>query len=94
MKTDFSKEIYETYYNIPGRIILITLANNNVLEGRFVGFFHGDEDAGEPFIRKWHFISVAEIEKHSAGLDISLEMNQDFGRVIDQKDIKKVCFKD
>jgi hypothetical protein len=92
MKTkDFSKEIYETYYDAKDKILEITLKDNTVLEGTFISFFHGDPDLGEPFVIRWHFIDTAE------GLNNNnpFPMDEDggFGRIIKQEDIKSIKFK-
>lgn len=91
MKTDYSTEIYDKYYNIKNRIVVITLKDNSVLEGMLVGFIHGDSD--EPFIIKWHFIKKEELETFNQGLDVSIVGDHDTGRMINQKDIKSVRFK-
>jgi hypothetical protein len=36
---DYSKEIYDKYYNSEGNIIQIFLKNGSMLEGAFIGFF-------------------------------------------------------
>ena len=92
MKTkDFSKEIYETYYNAKGRILEITLKDNTVLEGVFISFFHGDADLGEPYIIRWHFIDKKEIQNDH----IPFPMDEDItiGKIINQEDIKSIKFK-
>lgn len=92
MTTDYSKEIYDKYYNIKNRILVITLNDNTILEGALVSFIHGDSD--DPFIIKWHFIDKEELEAFHQGLDVSIEGNQDKGKIIRQKDIKNVRFKE
>ena len=92
MTTDYSKEIYHKYYNIKDRILIITLKDNTILEGVLVGFIHGDPD--DSFIIKWHFVDKKDLKAFHEGLDVSIEGNQDKGRIIEQKDIKNVHFKD
>jgi hypothetical protein len=94
METDYSKEIYNKYYNIKGKIVEITLKDNSVLEGKLVGFFHGDKETGESFIEKWHFVDEKKIQAYKYGLGVSMESNQDVDKIIDQKDIKNVRFRD
>ena len=88
---DYSKEIYDKYYNSEGNIIQIFLKDGSMLEGAFVGFFHGDTQVGEPFVIKWHFVPESEMEKyHSVAL---AEIKNEFGKIIKQEDIERVRFK-
>jgi len=90
MKDD-SKEIFKKYYSTDKKNILkITLKDNTVLEGVFISYFHGDEDFGEPYIVKWHFLDKDDVEKHDHL--ISLDGSEDYGKIIFQKDIKRVEF--
>jgi hypothetical protein len=91
MTTDYSKEIYDKYYNINNRILVITLKDNTVLEGILIGFIHGDSD--DPFIIKWHFVDKNELETFQQGLDLSIDGNPEKGKMIEQNDIKNVSFK-
>jgi hypothetical protein len=91
-KIDYSKEIYDKYCNSEDRILQVFLKDGSMLEGIFVGYFHGDIDAGEPYILKWHFIPESEIKKYH--IELSAETKQEFGRIIKQKDIKEVRFKE
>lgn len=93
MDSDYSKEIYDKYYNIKDKVVKITLKDNSVLEGKLVGFFHGDKDSGELFIKKWHFVDENKIEAYQEGLSISMEGIKDVDRIIDQNEIKNVRFK-
>jgi len=93
MGADFSKEIYDKYFNVKDRMVEVTLKDNTVLEGILVSFFHGGNEIGGPFIVRWHFIDKKDIEAYHKGLDVSLDGNQDMGRIIEQKDIKGVRFK-
>jgi hypothetical protein len=90
-KKDYSKEIYDKYFNPKGKPLKIILQDNTILEGRFVGFFHGDTESGEPFIIKWHFIPDEDLDKYHSGL--LPEAKQGFGSIIKQEDIKSVTFK-
>jgi len=90
-KSDYSKKIYDKYYNSESRILQIFLKDGSVLEGIFVGFFHGDQEAGEPFIINWHFIDKDEISDYNTSS--SIEGISEFGSIIHQKDIKSVKFK-
>ena len=89
-KKDYSIEIYKKYYNSENRILQILLKDGSILEGRFVGFFHGDQKTGEPFIVKWHFITKDEITRYNTS--ISIEGIPEVGRIINQKEIKSITF--
>ena len=93
MARDFSKEIYDKYYNVKDRIVEITLKDNTILEGILVSFFHGGNETGGPFIVRWHFIDKKDMEAYHKGFDVPLDGNQDLGRIIAQKDIRNVRFK-
>lgn len=89
---DFSKEIYNKYYN-KSKLLEITLKDNTVLEGKLVSFFHGDPSSNEPFIIRWHFVAKGEIEMYQKGLDTAIDSGQETGKIIEQKNIKHVRFK-
>ncbi|HWY11097.1 MAG TPA: hypothetical protein VN026_07225 [Bacteroidia bacterium] len=90
-KKDYSREIFEKFYNPNGKVLEVILKNGTVLEGIFIGFVHGDESSGEPFIIKWHFIDKSDISKHNA--TIAIDWGQDYGRLIEQEEIKSIKFK-
>ena len=69
-KEDTSIEYFEKYYNSNDKLLKITLNDNSILEGIFVGVYHGDRQLGEPFVIKWHFIPKEDIQKHSKGISI------------------------
>lgn len=94
METDFSREIYDNYYNVKDKIVEIILKDNRVLEGKLVSFFHGDKDTDEPFVTRWYFVDKSNIDEYQKGLLVSIEGNQDLGMVIDQNDIMEVRFKE
>lgn len=93
MEKDPSREIYDNYYNIKDRTVVITLRDNTMLEGKLVSFFHGDKDADEPFVVQWHFVDKNEIDEYQKGLKLSIDGNQDVGIIIKQEDIKEIRFK-
>ncbi len=88
MKKDFSKEIFEKYYNSKEKILQITLKDGTILEGILVSFIHG-EGGIDPLIIKWHFVDKADIEKHHLSID-----GEEIGTLINQEDIKSVNFKE
>ncbi len=91
-KKDYSKEIFEKYYNPKGKILKIILKDGSVLEGILAGFFHGDAAQEDPFITKWHFIPENEIKKYHAEL-LAVGTIQEYGRIIQQEAIKSVNFR-
>jgi len=90
---DYSKEIYDNFFNSEGRILKVALRNNKILNGIFVSIFHGDPDSGEPFIVKWHFVEEKDIPSYRQGLDVAIDSGREIGMMIDQKDIEHVSFK-
>jgi hypothetical protein len=86
-KKDYSREIYLKYFNTEGKFIKVTLKNNKVLEGIFVGFFHPDDKS--EYIFKWHFMMKEEIKEFNRA---GAEEKEELGQMILQKDIKSVAF--
>ena len=89
MKKDYSREIYAKYFSTEGKLIKVTLHNDKVMEGIFVGFFHPDDTSENIF--KWHFIPKMEIEKFRKA--IIPEEKEGLGVMILQEEIKNVEFK-
>lgn len=90
MKTsDFSKEIYESYFGIKREMLVLTLKNKTVLKGKLSGFFRGEEKFGEPYIIMWRFVTEDELNE----LDFLPYPNQEIGFLIKQKDIEAIRFK-
>ena len=88
---DYSREIVEKYYNPQGCLLEIILKNETVLEGIFIGFFHGDKGTNDPYIIKWHFLPKAFINAQAAL--ILPDGSEDYGEIVKQEDIKSVIFK-
>jgi hypothetical protein len=86
MNEDFSKEIYEIYYN-SDKLLKITLQNGEIIVGRLVGYFHGDPD--ESYIVQWHLL---EEDKANETVNF-LNVNESDILIIKQSDIKSVDFK-
>lgn len=82
---DYSRIIYDTYYSA-NKPVKITLKNGRVLEGKLVGFFHGDRNSDDPFVIRWHFIGLGEEELEPLG-------EGEPGAFLNQEDIKSVEFK-
>ena len=92
MKKDYSKEIFEKYFNSENKILKITLNNGKVLTGIFTSFIHGTMDFNEPYILKWHFVAEKDILRHNNLPQI--DFGEEYGEIINQSDIKNVTFKD
>jgi len=80
VRKDYSREIFKKYYNREKRTLEITLKDKTILEGKLTGFIHGDENVGEPYIIRWHFLDKDEVFK-------------EYSKIINQADIKSVKFK-
>ncbi len=89
MKQDYSKYIFDTFYQ--GGILKIYLKDGNVLEGKFIGHFHGDEERNEPFIIKWHFV-IMESSDDIPGDPVLIQKNNPEIMIM-TNDIVKVEFK-
>ncbi len=89
---DFSKEIFDKYENASGSMAEILLKDGTLHKGFLVGYYHGDEEAGEPFILKWHFIDKSEIQLHDLSFSYDPD-NPELGIIINQDDIQSVNFK-
>lgn len=88
---DYSNEIYEKYYNSKNKVLEITLKNNTILEGIFVGAFHGDPEQGETYVIKWNFVPSGDITEYNS-LGFYARKN-DFEKIIFQEEIEFVQFK-
>ncbi len=53
MKTDSSFILYNKYFNLKNRIIVIEFKNHLLLTGKFIGFFRGNKT----YISRWHFVN-------------------------------------
>jgi len=87
MKEDTSKEIFNQYYGNSNRFVCVTLKDGRILIGRFIGFFRGDEDQGEHYIFRWHFL-----EKKLTVFDYDNSIDPEQGIYINQSDIESVTF--
>jgi hypothetical protein len=85
MKHDISREWFERFYNTGNRLIRLQLSNGCVHEGRFIGFFRGDTENGEPFIFRWHFL-----EKNDPLFDYDKTIDAACGFYISQADILSI----
>ena len=90
-KKDFSKEIYKKFYNSSGRILQIFLKDGSTLKGVFVGVYHGDTEAGEPYVIKWHFVPESDFGEYNI-LPFYARKHK-LERIIRQEEIDTVQFK-
>jgi hypothetical protein len=88
MENDYSKEIYEKYLN-KKEVLKISLRNGSIVEGKLIGFFHGNKEH-DPFIIKWHFIPSDESVLDNI---MAEEVEDQNGYILKQEDIVKVSFK-
>lgn len=89
MKTDFSKIIYDNYFNRSNRLIEVTLKNNRKIHGIFISFVRGDFDCNEPYIIKW--LIVEEKYKMTLGIDA---FGFGIGEIINHNEITCIKFLD
>jgi len=87
METDYSKQIYHTYFSLKNRTVKVVLKNGRNIQGIICGFFKGDPERQDPYIVKWHI--VAEAEKNRFGTNI---LGYITGELIKQEDILEVQF--
>jgi hypothetical protein len=105
MKADFSKTIFETYFGLTKKLVVITLHDKTELTGKFTGFFRGEKEFDEPYIIKWRFVNEEELKEIKplitqiyadgySNSSYSLRYpNQDAGRIIRQQEIATIRFK-
>lgn len=87
MNTDFSKLLYDKYFSLKNRNIVILLKNGRLIKGVIFGFYRGDEDSDEPYIIKWHII------KNNTGRTPCIDPFGFIpGELINQSDIAEVYF--
>ena len=91
MKKDNSEFIFETYYRPDGKLLKVYLRDGTELEGRFIGYFHGDAESKEPFIIKWHFLQTDNPDIFQAVSEMGQTNNREV--IIMNEDIIKVEFK-
>jgi hypothetical protein len=87
MKKDTSKEIFNSYYQNGNRFVCLTLKDGKILIGKFIGFFRGDEENGDPYIFRWHFL-----EKRLTVFDYDQSIDEEQGIYINQSEIESVTF--
>ena len=85
---DYSAEVLQTFYGKSSKVLCVELNSGEILLGIFVGFFHGDPDNYEPLVTAWRFVSKSEIDDYQ----LSPEKYREFGRIIQQSEIKSVQF--
>ncbi len=89
MKEDYSKEIFDKYYD-SGKILRITLTDHNMLDGLLVGFYHSENENG-PYITKWRFVHENQAKAYKKAIAANQDDNE--AEIINQSDILNVDFK-
>jgi hypothetical protein len=87
MKKDFSRLLYDKYFGLTNRNIVVRLKNGTVFSCVIIGFYKSGDEADQPYIVKWHITGVKD--KSTSGVDPLDLLN---GEVIEQKDIAEVDF--
>lgn len=85
--TDTSREIFDQYFGRSGRYVCVTMKDGEILIGKFIGFFRGNEDQGEPFIFRWRFL-----EKKYSMIDSDRTLDPEQGIFIEHSEIESVTF--
>ncbi len=82
---DYSKEIYRKYYANEQPEIKMFLQDGKYVVGIIVAIFHGDVEADEPFVIKWHVVPKEDVGKY-----YSADEKSGIGWVIEQENIEAV----
>jgi len=85
LNPDLSYNLYKKYFALSNRHIRVKLKNDSIINGKIIGFFHGNEDNNEPYISKWHIIEQSE----KIGYDY---LGFLVGYIISQNEIERVYF--
>lgn len=88
MSMDTSREIYSQYFGRSGRYVCVMLKDRRILTGKFIGFFQGDEESGEPFIRRWHFLQKGQ----ESPLNSTIFPTQEEGIYLEPENIESIQF--
>ena len=89
MKTDYSKQIYDTYYSLTDRVIELILKDGRCIRGIICGFFKGDPESGESYITKWHIVGSEKKDRFRSNF-----LGCITGEIIKQEDIQEIHFND
>ncbi|MEI7596904.1 MAG: hypothetical protein WCK02_14235 [Bacteroidota bacterium] len=54
MKTNTSVDLFNKYFSLNNRQIIVKLKNNQYYKGKFIGYFKDDLDSTENNIAIWH----------------------------------------
>lgn len=87
MNKDFSKLLYDRYFNLADRNIEIIVKDGRSIKGTIIGFFKGDEAYLEPYITSWHLVD--EQDKMGLGTDAFAYLQ---GQAVEQSEILQVKF--
>lgn len=67
-------------------MIRVQLRNGTVYEGRFIGYYLGDTEEGEPYIFRWHFLERMNVFDYDKSID------PEQGIYIEQNEIQNIQF--
>lgn len=87
METDFSRLLYDKYFSLTNRNILLRLKNGNVLSCMIIGYYKSGDERDKPYIKQWHITGVKD--KSTLGINPLDLLN---GQIIENKDIAEVDF--
>lgn len=87
MKIDWSKLLYDKYFNLTDRFITVTLKNGVIISGFFIAFRCGNRLSSDSFITQWQLVS--EADKNTLGIDPAGFF---LGQFVQQKDILEINF--
>ena len=89
MITDSSIWLHHKYFGLKNPQIIIKLKNGRVLKGIIHGYYHGDEDKGEPRYWMWHILDPNEA--YTLGVDA---FGFQMGEIIRHREIAEVYFEE
>ena len=87
MEKDFSRLLYDKYFGLTNRNIVLKLKNGNVLSCIIIGFYKSEDERDKPYIKKWHISGATD--KSTLGINPLDLLN---GQIIENKDIAEVDF--
>lgn len=87
MEKDFSRLLYDKYFGLTNRNIVLRLKNGNVFNCIIIGYYKSGDESDKPYIKKWHVTGAKE--KSTLGINPLDLLN---GQIIENKDIAEVDF--
>ena len=87
MEKDFSRLLYDKYFGLANRNIVVKLKDGNVFSCIIIGFYKSGDEKDTPYIKKWHITGATD--KSTLGINPLDLLN---GQIIENKDIAEVDF--